>query len=171
MIQSIRPGGAHGPDEAGTSATTAQTDSGTVRLMIGYALRRAYLAVMDDFNQVVAAGGIRALHYAVLAVIEREPGVRSSQLSSGLQIKHTNLVPLLDQLEDRGLIERRAVPRDRRARGLHMTESGTTLMAFLLPRVVEHERRFTARSGVDGKFTLISLLNRVADPTFDPPPP
>ena len=105
----------------------------------------------------------------MLAVVGREPGVRSSRLSNELRIKHTNLVPLLDQLQERGLIERRAVPQDRRARGLYMTDAGVTLMAFLLPQVTEHERRFTARCGVDGKFTLIGLLNRIADPTFDPP--
>lgn len=139
--------------------------------MIGYALRRAYMVVMDDFNLAMNASGIRALHYAVLAVVGREPGVRSSRLSHELRIKHTNLVPLLDQLQERGLIERRAVPQDRRARGLFMTDAGATLMAFLLPRVAEHERRFAARCGTDGKSTLIGLLNRLADPAFDSPTP
>lgn len=165
MTQSIRPGDA---DPAGKAAASAHADRETISVMIGYALRRACMAVMDDFNLAMSAGGIRALHYAVLAVIGREPGVRSSQLSNELRIKHTNLVPLLDQLQERGLIERRAVPQDRRARGLYMTDAGVTLMAFLLPRVAEHERRFAARCGVGGKFTLIGLLNRLADPAFDP---
>lgn len=169
MAQSDKPGDADPAGEAGGAAAASQADTPAVELMIGYALRRACMVVMDDFNQTIAAGGIRALHYAVLAVVAREPGVRSSRLSDELRIKHTNLVPLLDQLQERGLIERRAVPQDRRARGLHMTQAGATLMAFLLPRVAEHERRFAVRCGTDGTSVLIGLLNRLATPAFDLP--
>jgi DNA-binding MarR family transcriptional regulator len=95
--------------------------------------------------------------------------VRSSQLSHELRIKHTNLVPLLDELQGRSLIERRSIPQDRRARGLYLTESGATLMAALLPLVAAHERRFAARIGTDGKYTLIGLLHRLSDGAFDPP--
>jgi DNA-binding MarR family transcriptional regulator len=153
----------------GASAVPAGANGGPAAPLIGYALRSAHMVVMEDFNQTIVAGGIRALHYAVLTVVSREPGVRSSQLSHELRIKHTNLVPLLDELQGRSLIERRSIPQDRRARGLYLTESGATLMAALLPLVAAHERRFAARIGTDGKYTLIGLLHRLSDGAFDPP--
>jgi DNA-binding MarR family transcriptional regulator len=156
------------PPLAGELGSPAGADVEAIALLIGYALRRAHMVVMDDFHQTITAGGIRALHYAVMTVIARDPGVRSSQLSQELKIKHTNLVPLLDELQSRGLVERRSVPQDRRARGLYMTEPGHTLMSFLLPRVAEHERRFSGRLGTDGKFALIGLLNRISGPDSDP---
>ena len=54
-------------------------------------------------------------------------GVRQKELATALSIEGPSLVRLLDSLERRGLIERRADESDRRARGIHLTRSGREL--------------------------------------------
>ncbi len=54
-------------------------------------------------------------------------GVRQKELATALSIEGPSLVRLLDNLERRGLIERRADEHDRRARGIHLTRAGRDL--------------------------------------------
>ena len=54
-------------------------------------------------------------------------GVRQKELATALSIEGPSLVRLLDNLERRGLIERRDDETDRRARGIHLTRSGREL--------------------------------------------
>jgi DNA-binding MarR family transcriptional regulator len=136
--------------------------------LLGYALRRAQHVVLGDFHQCLAADGIRAAHYSVLRALAHAPGLRASQVSTALGIKRTNFVPLFDDLERRELVERRDTPKDRRARGLYLTQAGSALLTELDRKVAAHEARFTGRIGPDGRHTLLSLLNRLADPAFDP---
>lgn len=54
-------------------------------------------------------------------------GVRQKELAAALSIEGPSLVRLLDNLERRGLIERREDETDRRARGIHLTRAGRDL--------------------------------------------
>lgn len=54
-------------------------------------------------------------------------GVRQKELATALSIEGPSLVRLLDNLERRGLIERREDETDRRARGIHLTRAGHDL--------------------------------------------
>ena len=54
-------------------------------------------------------------------------GVRQKELATALSIEGPSLVRLLDNLERRGLIERRADESDRRARGIYLTRPGLDL--------------------------------------------
>ena len=54
-------------------------------------------------------------------------GVRQKELATALSIEGPSLVRILDNLERRGLIERRADASDKRARGIHLTRSGREL--------------------------------------------
>ena len=58
----------------------------------------------------MAEHDIRPAQFSVLEVIGRNPGLRQTQVSFALGMKTTNFVPLLDQLERRGLAARRAIP-------------------------------------------------------------
>lgn len=54
-------------------------------------------------------------------------GVRQKELAGAMSIEGPSLVRLLDNLERRGLIERREDESDRRARGIHLTRAGREL--------------------------------------------
>jgi DNA-binding MarR family transcriptional regulator len=137
-------------------------DLGPLPELIGYVLRRAQLVVFQDFFAAFAPFDIRPAQFAVLTVIERNPGMTQSQVAEALGIKRTNFVGLLDALEARGLAERRAA-RDKRSYALYLTADGAALMRKLRPVLKAHESRVIAKVGEDGREALIALLHEVAD--------
>ncbi|MCW3476217.1 MarR family transcriptional regulator [Rhodovastum sp. RN2-1] len=155
-------------DNDAPPALDAVVDLGPLPGLTGYALRRAQIAVFHDFHRTMEAEGIRTAQFSVLEVLKANPGLRQTQVSFALGIKTTNFVPLFDELERRGLAERRPIPGDRRAKGLFLTEAGRATLERLEKLVAEHEARFVARIGAAGKAQLLGLLHRLTDRTFDP---
>ena len=147
----------------GQGRKTADIDLGPLPELIGYVLRRAQLVVFQDFFSAFAPFDIRPAQFAVLTVIERNPGLTQSQVAAALGIKRTNFVGLLDALETRGLAERRQVARDRRSYALYLTAEGTALMRRLRPVLKAHEQRFVAKVGEEGRDRLVELLHQIAE--------
>ena len=103
---------------------TKDIDLGPLPELIGYVLRRAQLVVFQDFFAAFAPFDIRPAQFSVLTVIERNPGLTQSQVAEALGIKRTNFVGMLDELEKRGLAERRQAARDKRSYALYLTADG-----------------------------------------------
>lgn len=139
----------------------AETDLGPLPGLIGYVLRRAQVAVFQDFIETFAQKDIRPAQFSALAVIEHNPGLNQSRLASVLGIKRANLVGMLDELEARGLAVRRPNSDDRRAHGLYLTDKGAAVMRELHALVAEHEQRMVARVGKRGKDQLLLLLHQL----------
>ena len=135
-------------------------DLGPLPGLVGYALRRAQLAVFQDFVETMASLDIRPGQYSVLLVIATNPGVSQTEISDALGIKPTNLAVLLNGLQARGLTERRRGAADKRAHALHLTAAGKTLMRKLDALIEQHETRVTAALGPDGKARLLKLLEK-----------
>jgi DNA-binding MarR family transcriptional regulator len=146
-----------------SAADDPAIDLGRLPQVVGYMLRRAQLAAFQDFLRGYAETDIRPAQYAVLTVIERNPGLRQSQVSTALGIKRANLVALLDSLENRGLAKRVPVATDRRSYALHLTEAGTALMEKLAEINAAHEKRVTAKIGDHGRRELLKLLQGIVD--------
>ena len=138
-------------------------DLGPLPELIGYVLRRAQLIVFQDFFAAFAPFEIRPAQFSVLTVIERNPGLTQSQVAEALGIKRTNFVGMLDELEKRGLAERRQVVRDKRSYALYLTGDGAALMRKLKPVLKAHESRIIAKVGEDGRAALIALLREIAE--------
>ncbi len=155
-------------DEAAAPPPDTPVDLGPLPDLLGYALRRAQLAVFQDFHHAMEAEDIRTAQFSVLEVLKHNPGLRQTQVSFALGIKTTTFVPLFDELERRGLPERRPIAGDRRAKGLFLTALGQATLARLEALAATHEARFVSRMGPAGKAHLLGLLHRLADRAFDP---
>jgi DNA-binding MarR family transcriptional regulator len=138
-------------------------DLGPLPELIGYVLRRAQLVVFQDFFQAFAPFNISPAQFSVLIVIERNPGLTQSQVAAALGIKRTNFVGLLNELERRGLAERRQAARDKRSYALYLTADGVALMRKLKPVLKAHESRMVARIGEAGRDRLVELLRDIVD--------
>ena len=141
----------------------AKLDLGELPLLSGYMLRRAQFAAFNDFLRFFNDLGVRPVQYAVLTVIDKNPGLKQSQISEALGIKRANLVAILDAIERRGLARREAVATDRRSYALRLTEKGVALMKELRARSEAHEKRLAASIGEDGRRELLKLLAGVIE--------
>ena len=138
-------------------------DLGPLPELIGYVLRRAQLAVFQDFFAAFAPFDIRPAQFSVLTVIERNPGLTQSQVAEALGIKRTNFVGMLDELEKRGLAERRQAG-DKRFYALYLTADGAALMRKLRPVLKAHESRIVAKLG-DAQFAAAAADGAAAGAT------
>lgn len=136
--------------------------TGLLESLVGYRLRRANGRMMADFATTLAPLAIRPVLFGMLSVIRSSPGIIQMGLGTELGIQRANLVPLVNELEGRGLIERRPAPNDRRAMALYLTEDGEALFRQALALVREHEERMLSRLTASERTKLIELLGKIA---------
>lgn len=74
------------------------------------------------FNERVRATGATSQQARLLLQLSRTPGQNQSYYAERLEIEPITLCRMVDRMEEAGLLERRADPRDRRARLLHLTK-------------------------------------------------
>jgi DNA-binding MarR family transcriptional regulator len=129
--------------------------------LIGYALRRAQLAVFRDFSKAFSGFNIRPVQYGVLTVIELNPGLKQQDVCLALGIRRANFVTLLDDLERRGLAERGPSASDQRANALYLTATGKALMRKLRKANKVHEDRIAVGLSREKRSLLIQTLNKI----------
>ncbi|GLZ54017.1 MarR family transcriptional regulator [Actinomycetospora sp. NBRC 106378] len=114
------------------------------------------------FGERVAAVDLTPPQAGLLRAVAREPGRSQQVLADRLGTPATRLVALVDALEQRGALERRRNPDDRRLYAVHLTEAGEDLVRDLGRLATEHEDALLATLDVDERRTLADLLGRVA---------
>ena len=127
--------------------------------LLGYRLRLAQQAVFRDFASSVQ--GLSPGRVGLLIYIDANPGVTQSRLAEAAERDRSTMVGVLDQLQARGLIERRRGA-DRRTNGLWLTRPGRSLLARALRAIARHEQRIAARLTVAERRLLLSLLGRIS---------
>lgn len=140
----------------------AAVDLGPLSDSVGYLLRRAQIAVFQRFFEVFAEFDIRPAQYSTLTVIERNPGLSQTRLANALGIKKTNLVAMIDALEERGLARRKAIDTDRRSHALYLTRKGTALIARLHLRDAALDRCVLGTMSKDERKRLSDVLRQLA---------
>lgn len=145
-------------EPADEGAPAADASLGHLDNVLGYVLRRAQVAVFNDFRRTFAGYDLRPTQYAVLSILAEKPGMRQGDVSAALGIKRTNFVAVLDELERRGLARRKAVAADRRSRALFLTPEGERLAAEVRKLQDEHEVRLAALLPAGERDRLIETL-------------
>lgn len=132
---------------------------GLLPKLIGYRLRLAQQAVFSDFAASVP--GVSPGRIGMLLLIDANPGVTQSRLAAAVRRDRSTMVGVLDQLEAKGLIERRR-GEDRRTNGLWLTRAGRGLLARAKRAIAAHEERVAARLSAAERVLLLELLARIA---------
>jgi DNA-binding MarR family transcriptional regulator len=101
-------------------------------------------------------------HFGMLSHLGASEGQSQQALSSALGIHRSAVVALVDDLERRGLAERRRDPSDRRAYSLYLTGPGRAVLGDLRRVAEEHEDELLTALDASERSQLISLLQRVA---------
>ena len=94
-------------------------------------------------------------------MITDNPGLRQTQLADALAIERPNLVVILDELEERGLITRDKVPADRRAWALNPTGKGRTLCAEATAANRADEERLLRGLAPEKRAAVIEAMNLI----------
>lgn len=141
------------------SAVRKSAGLGGLPGLIGYQLRLAQRAIFADFAASVGDAGISPGLFGILVVIDANAGLTQQALANAAHLDRSTMVTVIDKLEHRGLVERRAA--DRRSNGLFLTAGGVALLRSLRRKVARHERRVVQNLSEREREQLVSLLQRI----------
>ena len=99
-----------------------------------------------------------------MAIGSLKPGepMPMSALAEALHCDNSNVTGIVDRLEDRGLVERRSAPHDRRVKMLAVTERGAELRERLAERL-ERAPEALARLSPEDQRALRDIMRRALD--------
>jgi DNA-binding MarR family transcriptional regulator len=130
---------------------------------IGILLRGPFQEIVGRIAEGLAEAGfddIRPAHTAVFQHIKAD-GSRLSELAERAQLTKQSMGYLVDYLEERGYVERRADPTDRRASLIFLTERGWAEVREALSIIAGIEREWARQLGKRRMEQLRELLTEL----------
>jgi DNA-binding MarR family transcriptional regulator len=107
--------------------------------------------------------GLTPAHVGSLRVIAGSSGSSQQEVAERLGMFPSRFVALVDELEDRGLVQRLEHPRDRRIYVLQLTAEGKQILRSIGRVAREHQDALLAALSTEERGLLTSLLSRIAD--------
>ena len=154
------------PKHQSKGISSAPGDS-ALRQFLGYHMKRAYNVLRSDLLKALEPLGLRITTYSSLVVIVENPGIRQSELARALDIERPNLVFVLDELEQRGWINKERVETDRRAYALFATLAGSRVCEKAVALDKAHEARLLSSLDPAAYEKLIEVLNSIEHSAVD----
>ena len=138
----------------------------------GYLVSRLGVIAQRGFAERLETLGLTTRMWGALNVIKAESTITQHALGRSIGMDPSTMVSTIDELESRGLVERRPHPSDRRAHALHITEDGLRTLAKGRELARRAQEDLLAPLNAEERRTLHDLLLRVAvaaGPTAQPP--
>lgn len=132
--------------------------SGYTGFLLGYLgekSRRSFIALLEPH-------GFHPREFGLMTVMAKRPGITQQELASLARIDPSSMVALLDDLERRGVAERRVDPDDRRRRSVFLTKKGEQAMRMLQREARTAASTFLEPLDAEERETLNALLRKLA---------
>jgi DNA-binding MarR family transcriptional regulator len=107
------------------------------QLGLGYLVKRAHSMMLDIMEPVFEARGFTFIQYVIMSWLRDGIAVNPKDICVLYRHDSGALTRVIDQLADRGLVERVRRDRDRRKVELQLTPAGRETIESLVPLVVE----------------------------------
>ena len=114
-------------------------DLGWLGGTVGFYLRTAQEAAFQAFSKRANGADARPWRFAVLALIEANPGLTQGELAAAIRRNTSSLTPVLDDLCRQGYVSRERLENDRRTYALKLTAKGNAARVKLMASAIEHE--------------------------------
>jgi DNA-binding MarR family transcriptional regulator len=99
----------------------------------------------------------------ILRLLRIAAGLSQQELAAMLRIHPSRMVAIVDNLEKRGLVERRANPDDRRLYSLYLAKNGEAALESIGKVAREHQDALLSALSREERDQLGNLLLRIAD--------
>ena len=162
-----------GRGEAGLKEKTAEYVGELSNMMLGV-LRSVKQDMQNRRGEPEEASKLRHSEQSALIAIcgccieqngaenARGQGIRTSQISEALDLAPSTVTPLLDALEEQGLLERRRTREDRRVVQVYPTEKGWEMAEYFRGRNEEHLSDMLRWLGEEDCTRLLQIFRRIA---------
>lgn len=150
--------------EADSSAGALSAGAGgDLPSFLYYHLYRAQNRIAQDFADAIGPDEITPCQFNALCHVRSHPGLSQTQLSAAIGREKSTVTPIIDRLERRGLVVRKASPSDRRTYALYLSDVGEATYQRLVSTANTHDRNMQDRLSSADLETLVDLLQRVCD--------
>ena len=125
---------------------------------IGYLVKRAHSMMLDVMEPVFEARGFTFIQYVIMSWVRDGIAVNPKDICAQYRHDSGALTRVIDQLAERGLVERVRRDRDRRKVELQLTAAGRVTIETLVPLVVEKLNAALAEFSTEEVNELLRLL-------------
>jgi DNA-binding MarR family transcriptional regulator len=136
-------------------APAVEEGCGLLLSRLARAANSSLAAALDDL-------GLRSIHFAILHQLAGAGPSSQAELASSLRMHAPNLVRVLDEMEEAGLIGRERDPADRRRQIIVLERRGATMLGRAERAAAETEAELLAALSPSERSQLRALLGRVA---------
>jgi DNA-binding MarR family transcriptional regulator len=111
---------------------------------------------------ILAAHGLSMWGYIVLSALDHSPIRTQAALAEAIGADKTRIIPTLDELQERGYIERIPDPDDRRARLLEITASGRSIKNASQVDIQRGEEQWLGQLSADDRTVFLRVLQQLS---------
>lgn len=116
------------------------------------------LRLRGHVEAVASAHDLSPAQFLVLRALDWPRAM--GELAVALRCDASNITGIIDRLEERGLVERKVAPDDRRVKNVVVTHEGERLRAQLQRQIVQRSPAVTALTAAE-RYALVGLLRRL----------
>lgn len=126
----------------------------------GHLLRRAQQISVSLFYDELGST-LTPVQYAMLSALAGHPGIDQVSLSGLAAIDTSTGATVCARLEEKGLLERKVIPHNRRQRALTITAEGERVLDALVPGAQRLRQRLLAPLSADEQQQFMQLLTKL----------
>ncbi|MBR9762280.1 MAG: MarR family transcriptional regulator [Rhodobacteraceae bacterium] len=130
---------------------------------LNFQIRMAQILSYRQFEKKQPGYGGAARFLGLLSIIKNNPGAPQHRLAEAVGLQRSSVVPILDRMENEGIVERRDVEGDRRAKAVFLTEKGDQVVAELNDSALQIERYMTAGLSPEQIRVMIEGLAQIVE--------
>jgi DNA-binding MarR family transcriptional regulator len=130
---------------------------------LAFLLSQVGIHASRRFAERIAEVDLNPPLFRVLDLVDAAEGCSQQAIGQAIEVPASRMVALVDELEQRGLVERRPYPADRRVRALYVTRKGRQALARGRRIAKEHEEELARGLGEADRKRLLGLLRKMVD--------
>ena len=132
----------------------------------GHLLRRAQQISVSIFYDEMGSE-LTPVQYAILTRLAAHPGIDQVSLAGLAAIDTSTGATVCARLEEKGLLERKVIPHNRRQRALTITAAGTRLLDTLVPGAQRLRQRLLDPLNLEEQAQFMALLAKLVNENND----
>lgn len=141
-----------------------ENESISQSLKLFIVLSRTYKAINEHVNRAIQSSGLNPTEFAVLELLYHKGDQPLQQIGGKILLASGSITYVVDKLEQKGLLNRIACPKDRRVTYAQISEEGKALIEAIFPEHAKRIDKLMSSLTETEKSEAIALLKKVGLP-------